>query len=143
MDVDRYAGKWYEIARLPNRFEKHRASDVTAEYTPRPDGKIQVVNSCKSVDGKTKKAKGTAKLADKNGRNSKFKVTFFWPFYGDYWILDIDPGYRWALVGDPGRDYLWILSRSAHLDLNTLDQIIAMAEAKGFDISRLMQPEQS
>ena len=142
MDLNRYAGKWYEIARLPNRFERECESDVTAEYTPRPDGKIRVVNSCKSADGKTKKAKGTAKLANKSGPNSKFRVTFFWPFYGDYWILDIDPEYQWALIGGPDRDYLWILSRSAELDRSTLDRIIATAKMKGFETSKLVRPKQ-
>ena len=107
-----------------------------------PNGKIRVVNTCKKANGKTKVAKGTAKLVDKNGPNSKSKVTFFLPFYGDYWILDIDPDYRWALVGEPGREYLWILSRSAEADRSTFDKIVATAKAKGFETSKLVRSKQ-
>ena len=116
MDLARYAGKWYEIARLPNRFQRDCAANTTATYTLRPDGKITVVNECRKADGRTKSAKGTARVADPKGPNTKLKVTFFWPFSGNYWIIDLDPEYRWVVVGEPGRDYLWILSREPRLD---------------------------
>jgi len=78
----------------------------------RPGGKITVISACRKADGSTTTAKGTAKLLGDTDPNSKLKVTFFWPFYGGYWVMDLDPGYRWAVVGDPDRKYLWILSRT-------------------------------
>src|SRR6476659_10065823 len=87
VDLNRYAGRWHEIARFPNRFQRDCASDTTATYTLRPDGKITVLNQCRKADGSTIKVTGTAKLADAKGPSSKLKVTFFWPFYGDYWII--------------------------------------------------------
>jgi apolipoprotein D and lipocalin family protein len=107
VDLKRYAGRWHEIARLPNRFQRDCAGDVTATYTLRPDGKIAVLNECRAADGRTKSARGTARVASKQGPNTKLKVSFFWPFSGDYWIIGLDPDYRWALVGGSGRDYLW------------------------------------
>jgi apolipoprotein D and lipocalin family protein len=139
IDLNRYAGKWYELARLPNRFERNCSSDITANYALRPDGKIDVRNACKQANGKVKESKGTAKVADKKGPNSKLKVTFFWPFAGDYWILDLDPQYQWVLVGVPTRKYLWILSRSANLDAKTYEQIVAKAQSLGFDTSQLLR----
>ena len=141
VDLMRYSGKWFEIARLPNWFEKEFASDITANYTLRADGKIEVVNTCRKADGKTKRSQGTAKLRDSNGPNSQLKVTFFWPFAGDYWIIDLDPDYRWVLVGTPSRDYLWILSRTPQLNDKTLTQIEAKAKSLGFSIDQLVRPK--
>lgn len=87
IDLARYAGKWYEIARLPNRFQRNCVSDTSATYALAGDGKISVLNACRSADGKVNSAKGTARVASKSGPNTKLKVTFFWPFYGDYWII--------------------------------------------------------
>ncbi len=142
VDLNRYLGKWYEIARYPNRFEKGCASDVTAQYTFRPDGKIEVINSCRQADGKMKTSKGSAKVADKQ-TNAKLKVTFFWPFYGNYWIIDLDPDYRYAVVSEPGRDYLWILSRTPKLDPSVFDAITNRLRQNGFDPSRLIKPPQN
>jgi apolipoprotein D and lipocalin family protein len=111
VDLSRYVGRWYEIARYPNRFEKNCVADVTADYSLRSDGKITVVNSCLERDGKLNQSKGTAKVVDP-ATNAKLKVTFFWPFYGDYWIIGLDPEYRFAVVSEPDRRYLWILSRT-------------------------------
>jgi apolipoprotein D and lipocalin family protein len=143
VDLKRYAGVWHEIARYPNWFQKKCASDVTATYTLRPDGKITVLNQCRTADGNIKKATGTAKLADKDGPNSKLKVTFFWPFYGDYWIIALDPEYRWVLVGAPGRDYLWVLSRTPQLSDDVYAQILEKAKAQGFDVGKLVKTRQS
>lgn len=143
VDLKRYAGKWYEVARLPNRFERDCAQDVTATYTLRPDGKITVVNACRKADGSMKSAKGTAKLADKNGPNSKLKVTFFWPFYGDYQIMDLDPEYRWAVVGEPSRGYFWILSRTAQLPEDVMAGILERAKAQGYELKDLIRVKQS
>lgn len=143
VDLNRYAGKWYELARYPNRFEKACARNVTAQYALRPDGKISVVNTCTKANGDTKVARGTAKRASKDGPASKLKVTFFWPFSGDYWVLALEPDYRWALVGSPDRDYLWILSRTPTLEASTFQEVVSKAESLGFDESRLVRTPQS
>ena len=142
VDLKQYQGRWYEIARLPLRWEKQCAGDVTATYTLRPDGKVDVVNRCLKADGSQSVSKGTAELAKKDGPASKLKVTFFWPFAGDYWILELDPQYRWALVGTPDRNFLWILSRTPLLDKATTDQLLASAKASGFDTSKLIWTKQ-
>jgi apolipoprotein D and lipocalin family protein len=142
VDLKRYAGTWYEIARYPNRFQRDCASDTVATYTLRPDGKITVLNQCRTAEGKTKSARGTARLADAKGPNSKLKVTFFWPFSGDYWIVGLDPDYRWAVIGEPRRNYLWILSRDKQLPPETLARIEALAREKGFDTGKLIRTPQ-
>ena len=142
VDLTRYAGKWYEIARLPNRFQRDCAGNATATYTLRPDGKITVLNECRKADGRRKSAKGTARVADAKGPNTKLKVTFFWPFSGKYWIIDLDPEYRWAVVGEPGRDYLWILSREPQLDAALYRQIVERARQRGFDTGKLVKTRQ-
>lgn len=143
LDLKRYAGKWYEVARFPNRFEKACVRNVTANYTLRPDGKVEVVNTCIKNDGKEKVTKGTARLADKGGPASELKVTFFWPFSGDYWVLDLEPEYRWALVGSPNRKYFWVLSRSPQLDSSTYNKIVAKAQSRGFESARLVRTTQA
>lgn len=142
VDLTRYAGKWYEIARLPNRFQRDCASDTTATYTLRPDGKITVLNECRTADGRRKAATGTARVADSRGPNTKLKVTFFWPFSGKYWIIDLDPEYRWAVVGEPGRDYLWVLSRGPRLDEPIYQQIVERAKQQRFDTGKLLRTRQ-
>lgn len=142
VDLTRYTGKWYEIARLPNRFQRACAGDTTATYTLRPNGKITVLNECRTADGRQKSAKGTAWVADARGPNTKLKVTFFWPFSGNYWIIDLDPEYRWAVVGDPSRDYLWILSREPEMDPALYQKIVDRAKQKGFDTARLLKTSQ-
>lgn len=138
-DLARYAGKWYEIARLPNRFQRACAGDTTATYTLRPDGKITVVNECRQADGRMKSARGTARLAGGKEPNTKLKVTFFWPFYGNYWIIDLDPDYRWAVVGEPKREYLWILSRQPTLDAAVYEGILERARKQGYDLGPLIK----
>ena len=139
VDLARYAGKWYEIARLPNRFQRDCASDTTASYTLRPDGKITVVNECRKSDGNMKSARGTARLASAKAPNTKLKVSFFWPFYGNYWIIDLDPEYRWAVVGEPDRKYLWILSREPKLDEALYEQILDRAKNQGYNVAPLLK----
>jgi apolipoprotein D and lipocalin family protein len=139
VDLRRYAGLWFEIAHLPFRYEKHCASDITATYTLKSNGTVQVVNACRSAKGKVKEAKGTAKVASKKGPNSKLKVTFFWPFYGDYWILDLDPDYRWAMVGTPDRKYLWFLSRTPRISEELYRKLAEDAREKGFATTRLIR----
>lgn len=142
VNLNRYRGTWYEIARYPNRFQRDCASDTTAEYTLRKDGKVQVVNSCRQKDGKTKTARGTAKVADKKS-NAKLRVTFFWPFYGDYWVIGLSPDYRYAIVGEPKRKYLWILSRTPEMDEVTYQAIIEQIREAGYDPDKLIKTPQS
>lgn len=138
VDLSRYAGRWYEIARLPNRFEKKCADSVTATYTLRSDGKVDVVNRCRKANGEYTTAKGKAKIVDKK-TNAKLKVTFFWPFYGDYWILDLGSNYEYAVVGAPNRDYLWILSRTPQVDEQLYQGLLAKMAARGFETERMIR----
>lgn len=138
VDLSRYVGQWYEIARLPNRFQKKCADSVTANYTLRSDGSIKVVNRCRKSSGEFTTATGKAKIVDKK-TNAKLRVTFFWPFYGKYWILDLGPNYEYAVVGEPGRDYLWILSRAPQMDEALYQQLLAKMQALGFDTTRMIR----
>lgn len=142
VDLDRYLGLWYEIASYPAWFQRG-CTGTTAEYSRRDDGLIKVVNSCRkgSLDGKLKKAIGRAKVVDAVS-NAKLKVSFFGPFWGDYWILDLDRDYQWAVVGVPSRKYLWILSRTPSLDADSYQRILKSLPDKGFDLSRLQETEQ-
>ncbi|HEX8712451.1 MAG TPA: lipocalin family protein [Terracidiphilus sp.] len=143
VDLFRYMGTWYEIAHLPAWFQRSCSSNTTASYGLRPDGKVTVLNQCRTRDGKLKSAKGIARVASKKGPNTKLKVSFFGPFAGDYWIIDLDPEYQWAVVGDPHRRYLWILSRQPRLDPETYARVVERAKTQGFDVSRLMRTQQS
>lgn len=134
VDLARYAGDWYEIESFPNWFQRG-CSGTKANYTPRADGKIRVINTCERA-GKREAIEGTARVVA-GSNNSKLKVSFFWPFEGDYWILDLDPAYRWAAVGSPDRKYLWILARQRALEPGTLQAIRARLAAQGYDVSRL------
>lgn len=138
VDLSRYVGRWYEIAHLPAWFQRDCASDITATYTLGPDGKIAVLNQCRNADGVLKSAKGTAHVVSGDGPNTKLKVTFFWPFYGNYWIIDLDPQYRWAVVGEPNRKYFWILCREPRLDQAIYVQIIDRARKQGYDLNSLI-----
>ncbi len=141
VDLKRYAGTWYEIARYPNRFQRKCSSDTTAVYSLREDGKIRVVNSCKESDGKLNTANGTAKVVDKTS-NAKLKVTFFWPFSGDYWIIGLGKNYEYAIVGEPSRKYLWILSRTPEMSPELYEEALRIVREKGYDASRLMPTKQ-
>lgn len=145
VDLARYGGLWYEVARLPNRFEEKCAGDVTAEYTPLDSGRIRVVNRCRKKDGRMTEVEGVARPADGKGPNSRLKVRFapgflsFLPFvWGDYQIIELAPDYSHALVGDPSRKYLWILSRTPRLDEDTYRRLTEAARSQGFDVSRLV-----
>ena len=141
VDLSRYAGRWYEIARLPNKFQQKCADTVTANYTLRPDGKIEVINRCRKASGEYATAKGKAKMVDKKTK-AKLKVTFFWPFYGDYWILDLGPNYEYAVVGEPGRKYLWILSRSPKMNEALYQQLLQKMAAQGFNTESMIRTSQ-
>lgn len=138
VDLARYAGTWFEIARIPNRFQDSArgCTHTTATYTPRPDGSIGVVNRCRGTDGTARLAEGHANVVPDSG-NAKLRVSFFWPFYGDYWVIGLDPSYRWAVVGAPGRDYLWVLARRPDLAPGDYAEAIITAAMQGFEVSRL------
>ncbi|MEW6591993.1 MAG: lipocalin family protein [Pseudomonadota bacterium] len=133
VDLDRYAGRWVEIAHLPNRFQAKCVSDTQATYTREGD-RIAVLNACRTADGSVDSVRGIAHAVEGSG-NARLRVSFFRPFYGDYWILALDPDYRWVLVGEPTRTYAWILARSPQLDDATRDALLARADALGFDRS--------
>lgn len=147
VDLNRYAGTWYEIARFPNRFEDGpglACADVTATYTPRPDGRIGVLNRCRNAaaGGAQRDARGSAYVV-KGSQGAKLRVTFFWPFYGDYWVLGLDPEYRWAVVGDPRREYLWVLARRPALSAEDQARAVGIARAEGYDVGKLQPTPQS
>jgi apolipoprotein D and lipocalin family protein len=137
VDLNRYMGQWYEIASFPQWFQKNCVASK-ATYTLRKDGKVDVLNQCrnKTLDGKSKDAKGKAWVVDPKS-NAKLKVRFFWPFSGDYWIIDLAADYQYAVVGHPKRDYLWILNRSPRMDSAIYDQIIERLKKQHYDVSRL------
>jgi apolipoprotein D and lipocalin family protein len=139
VDLSRYVGTWYEIARYPHRFQKGCVAS-RADYALRDDGRIDVLNQCRKdgFGGPLKTVSGTARVVDAV-TNAKLEVTFFWPFWGSYWIIDLDPDYRWAIVGHPSRDYLWILSRTPDLDVATYQALIARLPAKGYAPERLLR----
>jgi apolipoprotein D and lipocalin family protein len=150
VDLARYAGRWYEIARLPNRFQEQCAGDVAATYTPRADGRVAVVNECRRKDGQLVRVEGVARRADDKGPASRLKVRFapawlsFVPLvWGDYWIVELDRDYQHAVVGDPARKYLWILSRTPELDNSTYAALVDAARGLGFDVTRLVRTAQS
>ena len=137
VDKERYLGKWYEIARYPHWFEEG-CFNSTAFYEKLKDGQIKVTNQCRinGPHGEIKEAVGTAKIVDRKS-NSKLKVQFIWPFWGDYWIIDLDKEYQHAIVSEPNRQYLWILSRSAEIDNRLLKILKEKIRQKGFDLSYL------
>lgn len=143
VDLDRYLGKWYEIASFPQSFQKG-CNCSTAEYFKTDKGYIRVLNTCKkgSPDGETKTADGKAWVVDTN-TNAKLEVSFFWPFKGDYWIIDLADDYSYAVVGHPNREYLWILSRTPQMDVTIYNVILDKIINMGFDISKLNKTVQT
>ncbi len=140
LDLDRYLGTWYEIARFDHRFERDLVG-VTANYSMRDDGKIKVINQGyeNTLDGELQRAEGKAKTTSSPG---KLKVSFFWFFYADYLVLELDEQYQWVLIGSSSPKYLWILSRSPQLDEATTQHILDKASSRGYDVSKLIWVEQ-
>jgi apolipoprotein D and lipocalin family protein len=136
VELKKYLGKWYEIAHLPAKFEEG-CNETTATYTLLKDGSISVLNQS-IKNGKIKQAKGKAKVVDKNS-NAKLKVTFFWPFFGDYWIIKLGNDYDYSVVGTPNLKYLWILSRTPQMDDALYSQLIEYAKSKGFEVNKLIK----
>ncbi len=142
VNLEKYAGTWYEIARLPNSFEKGLEC-VTATYSLREDGKIEVLNKGLKTGERDKisKIKGVAWVPDKN-YPGRLKVRFFWPFSGKYYIIQLDKDYRYALVGEPSRKYLWVLSKDRQLDRNIYISLLEKAASLGFDTERVIEVNQ-
>lgn len=130
VDLARYAGRWYEVAALPNRFQSQCVADTQARYRKTGD-EIEVVNRCRRADGTVDGITGVAEVVAGSG-NARLRVSFFRPFYGDYWVLALGPDYRWALVGEPRRQYGWVLSRTPTMTAAELDAALARAEALGY-----------
>jgi len=132
VDLGRYVGQWYEIAAFPQSFQRDCTAS-TATYTPRADGTIDVLNRCrlKAIDGPEKLAQGRARV-----------VSFFRPFWGDYWIIDLGADYEYAVVGHPSRDYLWILGRAPTMDAQVFAGIVSRLTAQGYETQRLVRTTQ-
>jgi len=148
IDLDRYLGVWFEICRLPLKWEDEAASDITATYTMTADGRIRVENRCLDKDGKPDRSIGLAVPQDAG--NAKLKVSFLpeylrWiPFtQGDYWVLAIDADHAVALVGTPDREHLWLIARTAALPSEVVENYLAVAKTQGFGLDRLITPRQS
>jgi len=144
LDLGRYAGTWYEIARFPNPFQdgSRRCVAVTATYAPRPDGTVGVANRCTDLadGGRESIAEGSARPVAPG--SAKLRASFAWPFFGDYWVIGLDPAYRWAVVGTPERDNLWILSRTPVMPAGAYSEALAIARREGFDTRRLVPTPQ-
>lgn len=149
VDLKRYSGKWFEIARYPNKFQKKCVGNTTATYTVKPDDQIEVLNECVEKNGTTDTAKGQAKVVDP-ATNAKLKVRFapgFLSFlssvWGDYWIIDLDDNYQYAAVGDPKREYFWILSRTPEMSDAIYQNILRRAEKMGFKPGQVVKTPQN
>ena len=137
VDLERYKGLWYEIAKIPNRFQRKCASGTTAQYALRDVGKLDVINRCTTQKGKVIEAKGIARIVDSES-NAKLKVSFvkifgFSLFWGDYWIIGLGEEYEYAIVGTPSRKYGWILSRTPSLNDEKMEQIFNLLREQGYD----------
>ncbi|XP_078439436.1 temperature-induced lipocalin [Wolffia australiana] len=148
LDLNRYMGRWYEIASFPSRFQPKAGSGTRATYTLNADGTVHVLNET-WTNGKRGFIEGTAYKADPNSDEAKLKVKFYVPPFlpiipvvGDYWVLFIDDGYRYALVGQPSRRYLWILSRTTHLDEEIYNELVEKAKEVGYDVDKLHKTPQ-
>ena len=136
VDLSRYIGQWYEIARYDQSFEQG-CEDATAEYRLRPDGKIAVINRCNDEHGRAREAHGIAEIVDTQS-NAKLRVSFFWPVRGDYWILDHADDYSWSIVGEPSGRYLWILARQLPSEEET-ERLFKRTSELGYDTSMLIR----
>jgi apolipoprotein D and lipocalin family protein len=137
VDLQRYTGRWYELARFPNSFEEDCVG-VTATYSKNADGTIKVLNRCllKTLDGNESVAEGSARVVD-TSTNAKLAVSFFWPFEGDYWVIALEPEYKWAIVGEPSGRYLWILSRTPQVPEDVKADLLSRVEALGYNTKAL------
>ncbi len=141
LDLSRYLGTWHEVARLPNSYQDECVSGTTAEYLRSARGDIVVRNRCSDAEGKVISVEGVAREVVAGSGNLQVRFAPRWlawlPVWADYWILDLDPGYRWAVVGGPTRKFLWVLAREPQLDAATLDGIKTRAAARGYAVEKL------
>jgi apolipoprotein D and lipocalin family protein len=149
VDLVRYAGTYYEIARFPNRFQKQCQGDVTARYTLRTDGRVDVVNRCRLADGTVNEARGIVRKQKGDDSGARLEVRFAPAFlswlpqvWGDYWVLGLGPGYSFSVVGSPDREYLWILSRTPAMSEPAYHEALEMATRAGYDLTRLVRTRQ-
>ena len=140
LNIERYMGRWYEIARLPHPQERGLHS-ITATYALKEDGTVSVANSGYRQDGLLKKAHGKAYRPDEKAPG-RLKVSFFWFFYGDYLVIELDPNYQWAMVSSSGGKNLWILSRTPYMERTLYEELLERARKRGFDLSELVVVEQ-
>jgi len=143
LNVQKYLGTWYEIARYDHSFERGLVG-VTANYSIRDDGKIKVINSGykNSLDGKFSQALGKAKIPDPVHEPAKLKVSFFWFFYGDYYVMELDKDYQWAIIGSSSEKYLWILNRKPQMDNELYIELLERLKKRGYDVSKLIKVKQ-
>ena len=137
VDLKKYVGLWYEVAKIPNSFQDQCIRGTTAKYFLKDDGEIKVINSCIDENGEVDDADGIARIVDTK-TNAKLEVSFVsflgWrPFWGDYWIIGLDENYQWAIVGTPNRKYGWVLSRTPKLDDATMEKIFGIIREQGYD----------
>jgi apolipoprotein D and lipocalin family protein len=139
VDISKYVGTWYEIASYPQWFQEG-CTGTTATYSLRDDGELDVLNRCflQSLDGKEDTAEGRARVVD-TATHAKLEVSFFRPFWGDYWVIDLAPDYSYAVVGHPSRDYLWILSRSPTMAPELYAGIVKRLREQGYELDRLQR----
>lgn len=143
LDITRYAGEWHEIARLPMFFQRKCVGEITAQYTLREDGLVGVNNRCRNEDGEFDAVEGVARRDPDHPGRLEVRFAPDWlswlPLtWADYWVIALDPDYQWAMVGEPGREYLWILSRTPDMPRAQFDAIRAQAEAMGYDLAPLI-----
>ena len=145
LDLDRYMGRWHELARYPNRFQSQCTGAATADYSLRPQGTVQVVNRCPQAGGKVDQAIGEARRVGPEGsptlqvRFAPAWLSFLPQVWGDYWVVELDPAYQLAVVSEPKREYLWVLSRQPSLPAAEWAALTARLQAMGFDPSRLIR----
>jgi apolipoprotein D and lipocalin family protein len=143
LDVPRYMGTWYEIAKFPNWFQKKCVGNTKAVYSLKPDGNLRVLNSCKQADGETSEAEGTARqIGSKDSPKLEVRFAPAWlsllpMVWGDYWIIDLDPQYQLAAVSDPRREYLWVLSRVPQPEPKAYDDLLKRLQSQQFDVRKL------
>lgn len=143
LDLERYDGKWHEIAHLPMFFQRKCVDSITATYTPLPDGKLEVLNACRTREGTFDESQGVARPVA--GKPGALQVRFAPDWLGwlpmvwaDYWVVEVDPDYQWAVVGGPSQKYLWVLSRSSSMDRALFEQIRQRAAQRGYPVERLV-----
>ena len=150
VELTRYAGRWYEAARFPNKFQSQCAGDVVVYYSLRSDGRIDVMNRCRTSSGKVDEAHGVARKAGDGTSTAKLQVrfapsilSFLRSAWGDYWIIGLGPEYTWAVVGTPNREYLWILSRTPEMSAVSYERALEIAKGNGFDVTRVVKTTNS